>query len=212
MNEEAVEPQDTIEQIIDEAPDAPMEAEADVDHEQQAYEKTMIPLSALQKVREKKKELELELQFEKQRNAQLTQAAQKPAEDDNSRFESATREDLKMSQGEIIRVVEERTWIKNNAEKFEYVDQNLKNFLQQRPNLTSAIRDSANRYEEAYTLMTALSPKQQQQFTKPVTQKKEAPNSPSSVPKAAAMNESIDLMNMNDKEFADWRASKRKRR
>lgn len=216
MNEEAVEPQDVdiaepIDQIMDQA--AP-ENDSQGDNDQgDRPEKTMVPLSALQKVREKKRELELELQWERQRNAQQMQP-QKAPEDDNSRYESATREDLNRSQEEAIRLIEEKLWIRQNPEKYEVINDQLPIFLKQRPNLVSAINQSANRYEEAYTLMTALSPKQQQQLKKdsnPIP-KKEAPNAPGGVPKAAALSEAVDVMNMSDSEFTAWRHSKKKRR
>jgi len=212
-NEEAVEPHaEPIEQIMEEA-----EADANVqegNEQVEKPEKTMVPLSALQKVREKKKELELELQWEKQERQRLinSQAPSKPPEDDNSRYESATREDLSRSQNEIVRIVEEKSWIKNNPEKYERVNQFLPQFLKQRPNLASAIDQATNRYEEAYTLMDALTPKQQQQLKQSVQPKKEAPNAPSGVPKAAALNEAVDIMSMNDSEFSAWRQSKKKQR
>lgn len=214
MDEEAVYPQaESIEQMIDQA-DADVEAQ-EGNEQAETTDKTMIPLSVAQKLREKKRELELELQWERQERQRLmTQSApQKPTEEDNSRFESATREDLSRAQQEAIRVFEERQWIKNNPEKFERINEYLPTFLKQRPNLTQAIQQSTNRYEEAYTLMEALTPKQKTQLSKDVKPpKKEAPNSPGSVPKAAAMNEAVDVMNMSDKEFAEWRATKRKRR
>ncbi len=202
MNEDAVDPQDAepIEQIMDESPDAP-----EVNNE----EKTMVPLSALQKLRDKKKELELQLQFERQRNAEQYQ---RPQEDDNSRYESATKEDLRTSQEEAVRLIEEKMWIKQNPEKYEKVNEYLPTFLKQRPNLASAINLASNRYEEAYTLMDALTPKQQQQLKKEIAPKKEAPNSPGGVPKAAMLNEAVDVMSMSDNEFAAWRQSKKKRR
>ena len=177
----------------------------------------MIPLAVAQKLREKKRELELELQWEKQERLRLQQqgaAAPKPPEDDNSRYESATREDLSKSQQEIVRIVEEKQWIKNNPEKYEMVNQYLPQFLKQRPNLASAIGQATNRYEEAYTLMDALSPKQQKQLTKAATPtaKKEAPNSPGGVPKAAALNQAVDVMTMSDTEYRAWRDSQKKRR
>src|SRR5690349_14448887 len=133
MDEEAVEPQaEPIEQIVEEA-QAESAAQEDIDHEQKAYEKTMVPLSALQKVREKKKELELELQWERQRNAQFMQAQQSPPEEDNSRYESATKEEVMNSQEETLRLVEERLWIRNNPEKYERVNELLPQFLKQRP-------------------------------------------------------------------------------
>ncbi len=84
--------------------------------------------------------------------------------------------------------------------------------MKQRPNLASAIDQATNRYEEAYTLMEALTPKQQQQLKQSTQPKKEAPNAPGGVPKAAAMNEAVDIMSMSDAEFSTWRQSKKKRR
>lgn len=210
--EDAVEPQtaEPIEQIMDQV-EADTTAQESND-QVEAPEKTMVPLSALQKLRDKKKELELELQWERQRNAQQAQTIQKPAEEDNSRYESATREDLSRSQEEIVRIVEEKRWIKENPEKYERVNEFLPQFLKQRPNLASAINLAANRYEEAYELMDKLSPKQQQQIRQAAQPKKQAPNAPGGVPKAAALNDAVDVMNMSDTEFAAWRASKKKRR
>lgn len=211
MNEEAVEPQEEvvepIEQIIDQA-----QPESEVQEVEQVEKpgKTMIPLSVAQKLREQKRELELELQWERQRNAQT--ASQKPIEEDESRFESATKEDLNKYQNETVRLVEERLWIKNNPDKYEIVNQRLTEFLKQRPNLTSAIGQASNRYEEAFTLMEALTPKQQKQLVKSVAPKKEAPNAPGGIPKAAALNEAVDVMNMSDTEFSAWRQSKRRKR
>jgi len=212
MDEEAVEPHaEPIEQIMDQH-EADTNAQEGNDQAERP-EKSMVPLSALQKLREKKKELELELQWERQRNAQQAQP-QKAPEEDNSRYESATREDLSRSREETLRDVEERLWVRQNPDKYELINEQLPTFLKQRPNLALAINQSANRYEEAYTLMTALSPKQQQQLRKEAAPapKKEAPNAPGGVPKAAALNEAVDVMSMSDKEFAEWRANKRKRR
>lgn len=206
MNEDAVDPQvEPIEQIMDEAPASP-DTHEDGSNEEH---KTMVPLSALQKLREKKKELELQLQWERQRYAQQHQ---EPPQEDNSRYESATKEDLRSSQEEAVRLIEEKMWIKQNPEKYEKVNEYLPTFLKQRPNLSSAINLASNRYEEAFTLMEALTPKQQQQLKKESAPKKEAPNAPSGVPKAAAMNDNIDVMNMSDAEFSAWRKSKARRR
>lgn len=208
MTEEAVQPQEQIQEIIEQA--APEQEEVVQDHNEileNASKKTMIPLSVAQKLREQKRELELELQFERQRNAQINQ---KPTEEDNSRYESATREDLRMSQEEAVRAVEEKLWIRQNPEKYERVNEYLPKFLKQRPNLASAISQASNRYEEAFTLMEALTPKQQQQL-KQAAPKKDSPNSPTGVPKAAMLNEAVDVMKMSDSEFAAWRATKKKR-
>lgn len=209
--EDAVEPQaEPIEQMIDEA-EAHQEVQEDNDQAEKP-EKTMVPLSALQKERQKKRELELELQWERQRNAASQQAPQNAPEDESSRYESATREDLSRSQDETIRLLEEKLWIKQNPEKYEKVNEYLPQFLKQRPNLASAINLASNRYEEAYELMDKLTPKQQQELKKVAQPKKEAPNAPGGVPKAAAMNDAVDVMGMSDSEFAAWRATKRKRR
>jgi hypothetical protein len=211
MNEGDVEPQEEpIEQIMDQAMPDSEEPVEQIEQEEKVPVKNMVPVSVAQKLREKNKELEMELQWEKQRNAQAAQA--KPPEEDNSRYESATREDLSRSQEEAIRVIEERMWIKQNPEKYEKVNEYLPQFLKQRPNLASAINLSSNRYEEAYTLMEALTPKQQQQMKTGANPKKEAPNAPGGVPKAAAMSQTVDVMNMNDAEFAEWRQSKRRAR
>lgn len=215
MDEEAVEPQaEPIEQIVEQAQADAATQEGNEQAEQP--DKTMIPLSVAQQLRAKKKELELELQWEKQERLRLQQMQMqqppKPPEDDNSRYESATREDLSRSQQEIVRIVEEKQWIKNNPEKYERVNQYLPQFLKQRPNLASAIDQATNRYEEAYELMDKLTPKQQQQLAKQAAPKKEAPNAPGGVPKAAALNEAVDVMNMSDSEYRAWRDSKKKRR
>jgi len=210
MLDEAVEHQvEPIEQIVEAAQAEQNEVPESVEHEE-PQKKTMIPLSVAQKLREQKRELELELQWERQRNAQIQQQVQKPVEEDSSRYESATREEVARSQNETIRAVEERLWIKANPEKFEYINEHLPKFLKQRPNLTTAIDLASNRYEEAFELMDKLTPKQKQQLVKPTQSvKKDAPNSPSAVPKAAALNEAIDVMRMSDSEFMKWKQSKK---
>ena len=171
--------------------------------------KVMIPLSVAQKLREQKRELELQLQWEQQKNAK----AQVPVEDDDSIYETATRHDVSKSQEDTIRAVEERIWIKQNPEKFERINTYLPQFLKERPNLAPAINLSQNRYEEAYSLMDALSPKQQKQLVKGVVKPQiETPSSPSSVSKAAAIQETVDVMGLSDKEFSEWRKSKRRAR
>jgi len=219
MNEEAVEPQaEPIEQIVEEA--MPQE-DAQEGNETEQPQGKMIPLSVAQKLREKKRELELELQFERQERQRLLaerNAPQKPVEEDNSRYETATkadvREEVKMSQEEAFRAFEEKLWIKQNPEKYEQVNENLPKFLKQRPNLASAINQASNRYEEAFNLMEALSPRERKEMrAAPTTiKKKDAPNAPGGVPKAGALNEAVDVMQMNDSEFRTWMNSKRKQR
>ncbi len=105
----------------------------------------------------------------------------------------------------------ENYWISQNKEKFEYVNEYLPTFLKQRPNLTSAISQAENRYEEAYNLMTALTPKQQADVKKAALPKRDAPNNPAGVPKSTVMQQHEDVMNMSDSEFAQWRAKARRR-
>lgn len=211
MDEDAVEPQEDAIAIMDQ-PEADTESEMHEEQNIAQESKTQVPLSALQKERKKRQELELELQWERQRAERDRQAVQKPVEEDNSRFESATREDLDKKQLETVRMLEERLWIRSNPEKYEKINEFLPQFLKQRPNLASAIDSAPNRYEEAYTLMEALTPKQQQQIKSAAAPKKEAPNAPTGIPKAAAMNQAIDVMSMSDSEFHQWRQSQKRRR
>jgi ribosome-binding protein aMBF1 (putative translation factor) len=148
-----------------------------------------------------------------QREHQLKQM-QEPAtqEEDDSQYEPVTKAELKKQQAQIVRDVEEKTWIRQNPEKAEIINEKLANFLKQRPNLTAAIEAASNRYEEAWELMDKLSPRQKAALNNPPATKKVTPNSPSGIPKAAGMNQAVDLMNMSDSEFAAWRKSKRSRR
>ena len=206
-DEDTVEPQeDQVEQVEQLDAVESVQDESHVSEEKQTH----VPLSALQKERKKRQELEQELQWERRR-MQLAPPPP-PPEEDNSKYESATREDLSKSQNEAVRIIEEKLWIKQNPEKYEQINEYLPQFLKQRPNLATAINDAQNRYEEAYTLMEALSPKQQQKFKAPQSPKKEAPGAPTSVPKGAALNQAVDVMTMSDKEFSDWRQSQKRRR
>lgn len=215
MLEETVEPHADIVEEIEHA----NETVQDLPQEdlQVAQENVkQVPLSALQEERkrrqeERKRREEVEKELQWERNRKYEVPALKP-EEDTSKYESATREDLLRAQEESIRIMEERHWIKNNPEKYEKLNENLPQFLKQRPNLAAAINSASNRYEEAYTLMEALTPKQQQQLKQASSPKKEAPNGPSSVPKAAAMNQAVDVMSMSDSEFSAWRQSQKRRR
>lgn len=205
MDEEAVEPQQNEMNEILEQP----EVEQDEVQEQPEREVTQVPLSALQKQRQKTRELELELQWERQQRQQ--QVKQPEPEEDNSSYESATRADLRNAKQEAVRDIEERLWIRANPDKYEEINEFLPKFLKQRPNLASAINSATNRYEEAFTLMNALSPKEQQKIAKSAPIKRDAPNAPTGIPRSAALNQSIDVMEMDDVEFGKWRASKRRR-
>lgn len=201
--EEDTEPQEIVE-VVEEIAQEQEEIQQD-ESEQQV---TQVPLSALQKERKKRQEAEQELNYLRQRSEQMSRAVQPEPEEDNSRYESATKEDLYKAQMEAVRLFEEKQWVKNNPDKFEKINELLPGFLKLRPNYATAINDAPNRYEEAYSLMEAFNPKQQQKIAQ---SKKIAPNAPGGVPKAAALNESIDLMNMTDKEFHEWRQSKKRR-
>lgn len=190
-----------IEEVVSQVQEA-VEQEAPTEKEE-----TQVPLSALQKERRKRQEIEMELKWVKENS-------QKPLQpqEDNSAYESATKADLSRSEFDIVRKVEERSWIKNNPEKYERVNELLPEFLKRRPNLASAINEATNRYEEAWELMDKLSPKEQKQMAKPSPVKKEAPGSPSSVSKAASMNQAVDVMTMSDAEFNAWRRSQKRAR
>lgn len=165
---------------------------------------TQVPLHALQRERKKRQEVEEELRFHREQQKKTVQP------EDDSRYESATKEDLGKSREETIRIIEERKWARDNPDKYQKITDDLPQFLKIRPNLASAIEASTNRYEEAWDLMSALTPKQQQQLkAKP---KSDAPGSPSGIPKSAAMSETVDLMNMSDAEFNSWRSQKRGRK
>lgn len=161
-------------------------------------EQKMVPLSALQEERKKRKDLKEYYEQQQQ---------QQPQEEDYSRYESVTKEDLQKSQTEIARVIEEKSWIRSNPEKYEVISKKLPEFIKQRPNLASAINSAENRYEEAYQLMKALSPREKQQL-EDAAEGKSVIRNPSSAPKTANLNDSVDVMQMSDEEFQNWRKSK----
>lgn len=202
MNEETVPPQ---EELI-ESPEQTNEIE-ETQTEEPIEEPKRVPLSALQKERQKRQELEAEIRYLREQSVKPTASA----ETDDSRFESATREDLGKLKQEVKRDVEESRWIKDHPERFEKVNELLPEFLKLRPNLARAIEEAPNRYEEAWELMDKLSPKEQQKL-RAVPQKKDAPGNPASVPKGAAMNQAVDVMHMNDQEFSQWRKAQKRGR
>lgn len=203
---------DVMDQVVDQMQD---ESVAEDVFTPVAAEKedAKVPLAALQKMRKRAQEAELKAQWLEQQQMQYrTAAPQAAVEEDNSKYESATKEDVSMTQAATIRAIEERLWAKQNPEKAAKVDEYLPQFLKQRPNLLSAINSSTNRYEEAYTLMEALTPRQQAQMKAAPAPKKDAPGAPTGVPKAASLNQAVDVMQMNDTEFSAWRNQQRKRR
>ena len=197
MLEETVEPQVDVEQVAEVVEE---QQEANVEEKD-----TQVPLAALQKERRKRQELEYELQL-------MRQGPQAPPKEDESMYEPVTKADLKRHSEDVIRSVEEKKWIKDNPDKAKQVNENLADFLKTKPHLADALKNAPNRYEEAWELMRALSPKEQRQLKAPQPVRKEAPGSPNGVPKGAAMDQAVDLMTMTDNEFVAWRNSQKKRR
>src|SRR5210317_1426976 len=219
---EDTEPQ-VIDQVIEEAAaEVPEVQEAEQTEQmeeasQEAVER-QVPLSAVQKERKRRQDAEaasqraqIELQYYKE---QMNKKTSELEDEDDSQYESVTRAEAKQNaqkiKDETMREIEERLWVKANPEKKRMVDEDLAEFLQQRPNLAGAVASASNRYEEAFMLMQALTPKQQAAL-KPVA-KQQAPGSPQGVPKAAGVNQATDVMQMSDEEYRAWRQTKRQRR
>lgn len=201
--------QNDVQENIQEAP--VNDTEAFDNAEVQEETKEHVPLAALQKERRKRQDVEAELKLYRENQLKQMQQ-QQPQEEDESQYEPLTRAEFKKQMQFEMRASEEKSWIRQNPEKTEVVNEELTNFLKQRPNLAAAIEAAPNRYEEAWELMDKLSPKQKAALKSPQATKREAPNSPSGIPKAAAMNQSVDVMNMTDPEYLAWRKSKRSSR
>ena len=201
--QETVTPESEVEVSSESLAENPTEAQEVMQEEEQK-----VPLHALQKERRKRQDLEHEIRLYKEQQ-------EKAAEDeDESRYESATKADLGKNKYEtkfeLKREIQEESWALENPEKYQKINVELPVFLKLRPNLAPAIEGATNRYKEAWELMSALSPKQKQQLSqKP---KPQAPGSPSGIPKAASLNESVDMMRMTDSEFNAWRNQKRGKR
>jgi len=208
-HQQTAQDQPTAESVVEDMQQTAQDVQEDSSGEN-TEETKMVPLSALQKERKKRQEAEMNATWQQQ---QLEKLQNSEPEDDSYKYESATREDVMKAQQEAIRMVEEKRWIKENNEKFELLNEKLPNFLKQKPNLVAAIDAAENRYEEAYTLMTKLNapPVSQQKAPQP-RGNREAPNSPSTVPKTAAMNTAVDVMSMSDTEFKEWRNGLKSRR
>jgi len=170
-----------------------------------------VPLSALQKERRKRQDAESELKMYREHQLKQMQG-NNPQEEDESQYEPVTKAELSKYKDQMVRDVDEKTWIRQNPEKAEIINEKLAKFLKLRPNLAAAIEAAPNRYEEAWDLLDKLSPKQKAVLNSSQATKKIAPNSPSGIPKAAAINQTVEFSSMTDKEFNAWRDSKRKRR
>lgn len=166
-----------------------------------------VPLSVLQKERKKRQEAEEQNRYYREQEEKLRRQQQ---EDDQ--YETLTRAEGSKLKADTIREVDERSWMRSNPEKLEHINERLGEFLKQRPHLASAIEAAPNRYEEAWMLMEALSPRQKAALKTTSQTQTNAPGSPSAVPKAAGMNQAIDVMSMTDAEFNAWRQSQKKHR
>lgn len=166
-----------------------------------AEEETKVPLHVVQRERRRRQDAEEELRVLREEKMKT------PPVEDESRYESATKEDLGKFKEETIRTIEERNWARSNPDKYQKITDELPQFLKTRPNLALAINAATNRYEEAWELMSAFTPKQQAQIK--AKSKSDAPGSPSGIPKSAALNETVDVMRMSDSEFNAWRQQKR---
>ncbi len=203
VQDDNVEPEAIVEQ--------PIEMEAQLDSSQEARKEEQVPLSAHIKERRKRQEVEQELKWYKEQ-AMRPKAVEQVKEPDDSHLEPATRQELGMAKHEVIREVDERTWKRDNPEKLAEINDKLQEFLKQRPHLAAAIDGAPNRYEEAWTLMEALTPKQKAALKPAAAPKKDTPGNPAAIPKATAMNQAVDVMSMTDSEFNTWRNAQRKRR
>jgi hypothetical protein len=206
---------DTENETVEEVQTFSQQGESEAVEEQEVVEREeeKVPLSALQKERRKRQEAEKRAKlFEDLQEKQLREQVRAPIQEPEDEYEAASRSDLGNTKKQILREVDERSWIKENPEKAYEVNERLQEFLKQRPNLAVAIESAQNRYEEAWTLMNALSPKQKAMLKVPAAPKKEAPGSPTAVPKAASMNQALDVMSMSDTEYNAWRKEQRKRR
>ena len=198
---EAVENQEVQEQPEQQAPETD-------DTSSESVREQHVPLSALQKERRKRQDIEQELRIYKE-----LQTNQKEDDlPDESQYEPVTKAELGKHQEAIVRAVDERNWIKDNPEKNEIINERLPELLKQRPNLVHAIEGATNRYEQAWEFLDKLTPRQKAALNNPPAVKKNTPGSPGAIPKAASINQTVDLMNMSDSEFTAWRQSRRKNR
>lgn len=206
---------EVMDQALDDAAADQVPEIEDAQQTTQTAEETKVPLSTLTKMRKRAQEAESKAKWlEEQFRAQVNTSPAKAEEEDTSAYETVTKAELSQSHRHTERLIHETVWIQSNQEKADFVNEMLPDFLNQRPNLRSAIEQAPNRYEEAYTLMTALTPKQQAAIktTPPKKESKQAPGAPGSIQKAAALSEAVDVMKMSDSEFSTWRKEQKRRR
>lgn len=202
-------PAEAMDEVIAEADE---QLDQPVEEQVEEMKEERVPLSALQKERRKRQEAEKRAKlYEEMQERMLHERPQQEVQEEDL-YEAATKADLHQMQNEAIRAVEERSWVRSNPDKAEEVNENLEKLLKSRPHLKAAIEGAPNRYEEAWVLMNALSPKQKAQLKAPPQQpKKTTPGAPGAVPKGAGINQTIDVMQMSDEEFAKWRTAQRRR-
>jgi len=192
--------------------------EANIPEVQQEEEVQQVPLKTLQKERRKRQDLEAKTKLlEEQMTKLMTQGRQEPV-DDSARYETVTRGDLdnqrSVDKAEIIRTVREEEWKEKNTQHAAYIDEHLQDLLDEKPHLAYAISNSKNRYQEAWDQLRGhgkLPVTREEEKREPI-KRAVAPNSPANVSKSAGVSQTVDVMNMNDREFAEWRSKQIKRR
>ena len=209
-SEEVKEPQEVVQEVVQEEA-APIEEETVASEPivEEAKDK-QVPLSALVKERKKRQEVEQENKAYRELNIKKLREEAAP-EDDGSQYEPVTKADFKKEKFGMMQAVEENLWIKHNPEKAQIVNEKLTDFLNTKPHLKAALNQCVNRYEEAWDWLERYTEKPKAPV-KQAPARREAPGSPSAVPKGAGLNQSIDVMGMNDTDFNVWRSSQRKRR
>lgn len=166
-------------------------------------------LRDLQKERQRRQELE---QYYMQ--AQMQQQQQPPqSQDDTSDDELLTRSDLKTfkktAEQEFMRKVMETSWVEDNPESVQRINEELPQLLTKRPELKFAIENSPNRYKAAAKFLDDYKPRRAAPKSQ---QRRDRPGSPQGVGKSAKIAEAASLMDMSDQEYEKWKASKRRRR
>lgn len=215
------EPQETLSQEA-----TPQET---LSQETQPHGDGNIPISALQRERKKKQEAELRAIKAEERAKLLEEGLLERGQahedlNDNDDEEFITRGDYKKREAEtvamIVRQSEEKSWIKNNPDKMEIIEEKFEEFLKQKPHFVSSLEKSNNRYEDAWHLLSSyyrVSDSKKQNATRMNTQRADmpqnmAPQSPAGIPKSAGIDQAVNVMKMTDKEYDAWVGTKKRRR
>ena len=209
-NEEVKEPQEELIQENVQEESQIEEESTVVEPVAEEVQEKQVPLSALVKERRKRQEIEQENKAYRDLNIKKLRDEVDPV-DEESQYEPVTKADFEKQKFGMLQAVEENLWIKSNPEKAQIVNEKLTDFLNTKPHLKGALNQCVNRYEEAWDWLERYTDKPKAAI-KQAPVKRESPGSPSAVPKGAGLNQSIDVMSMNDKDFNAWRSSQRKRR